>query len=176
MKTTFVEHIWPLFWEKGAPTLLGQIVEFALIIGVAALIARFVRFEFRKVFAKRFRMDRGHAYALSKVIHYAIMILGFYIAIWQTGIDMTKFNILIGAFTVGIGFGLQNVINNFVSGLILLFERPVKVGDTIRIGADTGVIEHIDIRATTIRTPDGAEIIIPNSKLISDQVTKLPCP
>ena len=163
----------PYFWDGKNLTLLAQAMEFVLVIGAAMLVARLVRYEFRKVCTSRFRMERGHAYALSKVIHYAIMIAGFYVAISMTGIDMMKFNILIGAFTVGIGFGLQNVINNFISGLILLFERPVKVGDTIKIGADTGVIEHIYIRASTLRTPDGAEIIIPNSKLISDQVTKL---
>jgi len=163
----------PWFWDGSRLTLPGQVVEFALIIGVALLVARYVRFEFRKICVARFRMDMGHAYALSKVLHYIIMIIGVYVAILMAGIDMMKFNILIGSFTVGIGFGLQNVINNFVSGLILLFERPVKVGDTVRIGTDTGVIEHIRIRASIIRTPDGAEIIIPNSKLISDQVTKL---
>ena len=177
MKTTclfFTERVLPYFWTGKELTVLGQIVEFALIILAAMLIARLVRYEFRKTFTGRFRMDRGHAYALSKVMHYAIMVAGFYVAIAATGIDMMKFNILIGAFSVGVGFGLQNVINNFISGLILLFERPVKVGDTVKVGPDTGVIEHIDIRASVIRTPDGAEIIIPNSKLISDQVTKLP--
>jgi potassium efflux system protein len=86
------------------------------------------------------------------------------------GLDMTKFTILAGAFTVGVGFGLQNIFNNFVSGLILLFERPVQVGDVIQIGDTAGVVERIGIRASIVRTPNGSEIIVPNGKLISDQL------
>jgi small-conductance mechanosensitive channel len=84
---------------------------------------------------------------------------------------MTKFTILAGAFGVGLGFGMQNIVNNFVSGLILLFERPVKVGDLIQMSDTTGVVKHIGIRASIIRTPNSAEIIIPNGNLISNQVT-----
>ena len=89
----------------------------------------------------------------------------------ELGIDLTKLTILVGAFTVGIGFGLQNVINNFVSGLILLFERPIKVGDVIDAGGNVGEVTRIGIRASVIRTADGSEIIVPNGALISSQVT-----
>jgi potassium-dependent mechanosensitive channel len=84
---------------------------------------------------------------------------------------LTKLTILVGAFSVGIGFGLQNVINNFVSGLILLFERPIKVGDVIEVGGNVGEVTRIGIRASVIRTADGSEIIVPNGSLISSQVT-----
>jgi small-conductance mechanosensitive channel len=84
---------------------------------------------------------------------------------------LTKLTILAGAFSVGIGFGLQNVINNFVSGLILLFERPIKVGDVIDVGGNVGEVSRIGIRASVIRTADGSEIIVPNGSLISSQVT-----
>ena len=84
---------------------------------------------------------------------------------------MTKFTILAGAFGVGMGFGLQNIINNFVSGLILLFERPIKVGDMVQLDTATaGTVDRIGIRASIIRTGSGSEIIVPNGKLISDQV------
>jgi potassium-dependent mechanosensitive channel len=79
--------------------------------------------------------------------------------------------ILAGAFSVGVGFGLQNIFNNFVSGLILLFERPVKIGDVVPIEDASGVVEHIGIRASIIRTPNGSEIIVPNGKLISERLT-----
>ncbi|HEY8903993.1 MAG TPA: mechanosensitive ion channel domain-containing protein, partial [Chthoniobacterales bacterium] len=82
-----------------------------------------------------------------------------------------KFTILAGAFSVGVGFGLQNVINNFVSGLIVLFERPIKLNDVIQVGSDMGTVERIGIRATIIRTIAGSEVIVPNGKLISDPVT-----
>lgn len=84
---------------------------------------------------------------------------------------MTRFTILAGAFSVGLGFGLQNIVNNFVSGLIVLFERPVKIGDVIQLEGATGVVERIGIRATVIRTAESSEIIVPNGKLISDRVT-----
>jgi potassium-dependent mechanosensitive channel len=87
------------------------------------------------------------------------------------GVDLNKLTILMGAFTVGVGFGLQNIINNFVSGLILLFERPIKVGDVIDVGGTVGEVRHIGIRATVVRTPDGSEVIVPNGTLISNQVT-----
>src|SRR5687768_10294437 len=86
------------------------------------------------------------------------------------GLDMTKFTILAGAFTVGVGFGLQNIFNNFVSGMILLFERPVQVGDVIQIEDVSGVVERIGIRASIVRTSNGSEVIVPNGKLISERL------
>jgi len=99
-----------------------------------------------------------------------VLLIGFYTAASAVGVDMTKFAILAGAFGVGMGFGLQNIINNFVSGLILLFERPVKVGDVEQMDSASGVVDRIGIRASIIRTGNGSEIIVPNGKLISDQV------
>lgn len=98
-------------------------------------------------------------------------IVPVFIALGALGIDLTKVTILAGAFSVGVGFGLQNVINNFVSGVILLFERPIKIGDVIEIGGTVGEVRRIGIRACVIRTADGSEIIVPNGSLISSQVT-----
>ena len=86
------------------------------------------------------------------MLHYVILLVGFFVALGALGIDLTKVTILAGAFSVGIGFGLQNVINNFVSGLILLFERPIKVGDVIEVGGNVGEVSSIGIRASVIRT------------------------
>jgi len=105
------------------------------------------------------------------MIHYVILFAGFLAAVAALGIDMTKVTILAGAFSVGVGLGLQNIFNNFVSGIILLFERPVKVGDIVQIEDASGVVEHIGIRASIIRTIEGSEIIVPNGKLISERVT-----
>ena len=104
-------------------------------------------------------------------MHYVVLLVGFYIAIAALGADMTKFAILAGAFGVGIGFGLQNVVNNFLSGLILLFERPVQVGDVIEVGNQTGVVRRIGIRASIIALDDKSQLIIPNGQLISEKVT-----
>jgi small-conductance mechanosensitive channel len=116
-------------------------------------------------------LARGIPYAISTMLHYAILLLGFFVALGALGIDLTKLTILAGAFSVGIGFGLQNIVNNFVSGLILLFERPIKVGDVIEVGGNVGEVTRIGIRASVIRTADGSEVIVPNGSLISSQVT-----
>jgi small-conductance mechanosensitive channel len=115
-------------------------------------------------------LSRGLPYAISTVLHYLVLLAGFLVAMAALGVDMTKFTILAGAFTVGVGFGLQNIFNNFVSGLILLFERPVKVGDVVQVGDTSGTVRLIGIRASLIRTPAGSDIIVPNGKLISDQI------
>jgi hypothetical protein len=97
--------------------------------------------------------------------------LGFFVGLAALGVDFAKVTILAGAFTVGIGFWLQTVINNSVCGLILLFERPNKVGDLIQIDTDVGEVRRIGIRACIIRTADGAEVIVPNRAIISNKVT-----
>ncbi|HYZ73317.1 MAG TPA: mechanosensitive ion channel domain-containing protein, partial [Chthoniobacterales bacterium] len=118
-----------------------------------------------------FHLAPGTPYAISTMLHYAILLLGFVIGLGALGIDPGKITILAGAFSVGIGFGLQNIINNFVSGLILLFERPIKIGDVIEVSGNVGEVRRIGIRASVIRTADGSEIIVPNGLLISNQVT-----
>ena len=136
----------------------------------AASVA-FAAFFLEEEIYDRFHLARGPAYAVSTLVHYGVLLVGFYIAIAALGADMTKFAILAGAFGVGIGFGLQNVFNNFFSGLILLFERPVQVGDVIEVGGQTGVVRRIGIRASIIALDDKSQLIIPNGQLISDKVT-----
>ncbi|MCK5668174.1 MAG: mechanosensitive ion channel, partial [Gammaproteobacteria bacterium] len=117
------------------------------------------------------KMERGIKESLKRLIHYGLFTVGFLMAISMAGIDLQKFTILAGAFGVGIGFGLQNIVNNFVSGLILLFERPVKVGDIINIDQDWGTITRIGLRSTVFETFDRSEIIVPNADLIAQKVT-----
>jgi small-conductance mechanosensitive channel len=93
------------------------------------------------------------------------------VAAGLAGIDLTTFGFLAGALGVGIGFGLQNIVSNFISGLILLFERPIQVGDTVDVSGAAGSVTEIGIRASTVRTFDGAEVIVPNADLISKPVT-----
>jgi len=95
----------------------------------------------------------------------------FLLALGALGFDLTKVTILAGAFGVGVGFGLQSIVNNFVSGLILLFERPIQVGDTVEIGDLLGEVSRIGIRASTVRTWRGAEMIVPNAQLVTERVT-----
>jgi len=117
------------------------------------------------------KIDFGVKAALKRLLHYILFTIGFFVAVSMAGLDLQKFTLIAGALSVGIGFGLQNIVNNFVSGLILLFERPVKVGDTINIDDQWGTITRIGMRSTVFETLDRSEIIVPNSDLISQKVT-----
>jgi small-conductance mechanosensitive channel len=150
---------------------LGAVVAFVLTIWFTLLLSRLLRFFLQEEIYDRFHLARGPAYAVSTLVHYVVLLVGFYIAIAALGADMTKFAILAGAFGVGAGFGLQNIFNNFFSGLILLFERPVQVGDLIQVGDQTGVVRRIGIRASIIGLDDKSQLIIPNGQLISEKVT-----
>ncbi|MBV9998561.1 MAG: mechanosensitive ion channel [Verrucomicrobia bacterium] len=149
---------------------LGHVLAFAIAVWASFLVSRFLRFLLEEDVYERFNLPRGLPYAVSTLLHYLVLVAGFFVGLAALGFDMTKFTILAGAFSVGIGFGLQNIINNFVSGLILLFERPIKVGDVIQVDTATGSVERIGIRASVVRTMDGSEVIIPNGTLISNQV------
>ncbi len=149
----------------------GDILLFVAAIWAAFILSRVINFVLREDIYPRFSLETGVPYAISTVLHYVILLLGFLFAIAVAGFDLTQFTILAGAFGVGIGFGLQNIINNFVSGIILLFERPIKVGDWVKIGDSDGYVQHIGIRASLVQDWDETEIIVPNSKLISENVT-----
>jgi len=152
---------------------LGHILSFGLTLWAAILISRFLRFVLDEDVYPRLHLGAGLPYAVSTLLHYMILMFGFFLAIAALGFDMTKMTILAGAFGVGVGFGTQNIVNNFVSGLILLFERPIKVGDAIQVGDAAGVVRKIGIRATTILTTTGSLVVIPNGSLISGNVTNL---
>lgn len=148
----------------------ADVLLFALVVWAAFALSRFVRFALEEDVYPRFALAQGVPYAVSTIVNYLILLLGFFFAVGAAGLDLTRLTVLVGAFGVGIGFGLQNIFNNFVSGLILLFERPVKVGDEIKIGEESGTVRQIGIRASLIRQWDNSEVIVPNSKLISENV------
>ena len=119
----------------------------------------------------RVDLPKGVPETISRLTRYAVIAVGAVIASAAAGLDISRITIIIGALGVGVGFGLQNIVNNFVSGLILLFERPIRVGDTLDLGTTGGVVENIGMRASIVSTWDGAEVIIPNASLISEDVT-----
>ena len=119
----------------------------------------------------RLALEHGVSFAVSAVIRYCFITAGVLLAIAAMGIDFTKVTLLAGAIGVGVGLGLQGVVNNFVSGLILLIERPITAGDAVQVGDSSGVVRSIGVRASMIRTPEGAEVIVPNADLISKAVT-----
>lgn len=150
---------------------LANILEFVLTVWFSFLLSAFIRLILREDVYPRTKMPEGNFYAASSLLHYFILAAGFIAAIAATGLDLTKLNVLTGAFGIGLGFGLQSVVNNFVSGLILLSERPVHVGDTVEVGNVLGKVSRIGIRASTMHTLQGAELIVPNSQLVADKVT-----
>ena len=150
---------------------LGRILAFIVTVWASFLFSRFLRFLLEEDVYHHFQLARGIPQAISTMVHFAVLLLGFFVAMAALGVNLNQVTILAGAFTVGIGFGLQNIVNNFVSGLILLFERPIKVGDVIEVSDKVGEVRRIGIRASVIRTPDGSEVIVPNGTLISNQVT-----
>ena len=169
----------PVFLEKvlgsgvrvrAVEITVGEVLAFVGIVALSFLLARIVCFVLDEEFLPRLHLQRGLPYAISTVVRYVILLAGFSLALVAAGLDLSKATLLAGAFGVGIGFGLQNVVNNFVSGLILLFERPIQVGDTVELESLMGEVTRIGIRASTVRTFQGAEVIVPNGDLISKQV------
>jgi potassium-dependent mechanosensitive channel len=150
---------------------LQQVLVFFATVWAAFAVSRFLRFLLEEDVYYRWHLAQGIPQAISTMVHYAVLLIGFFVSLAVLGFDLTKVTILAGAFSVGVGFGLQTVINNFVCGLILLFERPIKVGDVIQIDTDIGEVRRIGIRACVIRTTDGSEVIVPNGTIISNKVT-----
>jgi small-conductance mechanosensitive channel len=153
---------------------VGDVLAFGIAIWASFKVSSFIRFFLEEDVYPRAHLRKGQPYAVSTLIHYTILTLGFMVAISLLGFDLDRFALVAGAFSVGIGFGLQNIVNNFVSGLILLTERPVEVGDTVSIGPAAevfGEVQRIGIRSSTVRTWQGSEVIVPNGDLVSGQVT-----
>lgn len=149
----------------------ARIVLALLTLTALLMLSGWIRSRLRRRWLTRTTMDRGAREATVTIAGYVGVALAFVIALAVAGFEFTNLAIIAGALSVGIGFGLQAIVNNFVSGLILLFERPIKTGDWIVVGNTEGYVKRISIRSTMIQTFDRADVIIPNSDLIANQVT-----
>jgi small-conductance mechanosensitive channel len=149
---------------------LGSILSFLFILFVGYALSNVITFILRKFLLSQFPAQRGLPFAVSKVTYYVLLVLFFLAALANAGFELSKFTLVTGALGVGVGFGLQNIVNNFVSGLILLFERPIRVGDTVEIGGLVGKVRRIGARSSTIHTFQDAEVIVPNSDLVVKEV------
>jgi len=148
----------------------GNWIVLIVVIWLSYLLAKFVRFLLEDEILIRIKLPRGVPGTISMLTRYTIFTIGFFIAIMAAGFEMDKLAFIMGGLGVGIGFGLQDVFNNFFSGLILAFERPIQTGDTIQLGDMLGKVKEIGIRSSMVRTIDGAEVIVPNSNLVSNEV------
>jgi potassium-dependent mechanosensitive channel len=165
------ETLLQLRWKLGETEIsVGGLATFLSVLVSAILVARLFRFILTEEIFPRIALPRGVPGAVDVLSRYGVLLLGFFIALAAAGVDLTKVTLLIGALGVGIGFGLQNVVNNFVSGLILIFEHPIQVGDVVEVGTSFGEIRKIGFRASVLRTPDGADVIVPNSELVGSRV------
>ncbi len=149
---------------------VSSVVVFIGLIWLSVKLSHLVRFILDVDVLPRLDLPKGVPATISKTSTYLVVTIGSVVAIGAAGLDLTKFTIVVGALGVGIGFGLQNAVNNFVSGLILLFERPINVGDKIEIADVSGMVKDIGIRATVVQTWQGAEVIVPNATLISENL------
>src|SRR5688500_15036384 len=151
-------------------TPLKLIVVITLISALVWVTRRVTRWFVDKVLARR-GVDIGMREALGAIVRYSVILLGALVILQSAGIDLTSLNVLVGAIGVGLGFGLQNITSNFFSGLILLLERPLKIGDRVEIAGVAGEVREIGARATTLVTDESVAVIVPNSQFISERVT-----
>lgn len=167
-----IVSVWNFGFDSGELNFtIGNVSIFFFTLWITILLSKIISAVLEQDVLRKLRLKRGVPKTISTLAKYAIITIGFLVAIAAAGFKLQNLTIIISAFGVGIGFGLQDVINNFISGLILLFERPIQVGDSVQVGTLWGKVEHIGIRSSIIRTFDGSEVIVPNGMLISQEVT-----
>jgi small-conductance mechanosensitive channel len=149
---------------------LWSIGLFVIIIVFSTFLSKVIQLFLQDEVLPKANLGRGFPETISMLVKYLIVGVGYFVAITSLGFEMSQLTIIFGALSVGIGFGLQNIFNNLVSGLILIFSRPIRIDDIIEINTMIGSVKSIGIRSSNVRTFDGAEVIIPNGNLISNEV------
>jgi len=149
---------------------LGSVLLFILSILVAFWVAKTIRLVLQDEILPKMALPRGVGNSISTLSYYALVTIGIFVALAAAGFELSQLTFVVGALGVGIGFGLQNVVNNFVSGLILMFERPVQPGDIVEVSGTSGKVREIGMRATTLTTFEGADVVVPNGTLLSDKL------
>ncbi len=149
---------------------LGNVATFLLSVFLAFWLAKTTRGLLREDILPNLSLPRGVANSVSSLSYYALLMLGLLVALAAAGFEVGKLTLLVGALGVGIGLGLQSVVNNFVSGLILMFERPIQPGDIVEVTGTSGTVREIGMRATTLSTFDGADVVVPNGTLLSEKL------
>ena len=152
------------------PISLSDVLGALIIIGITLALGRNLPGLLEVLVLSRLKLAQGSAYATTTLLSYAIFGIGFVITLSTLGVSWDKLQWLVAALSVGLGFGLQEIFANFISGLIILFERPVRIGDVVTIGNLSGTVSKIRIRATTITDFDRKEIIVPNKTFVTDQL------
>ncbi len=159
-----------LFTFGGEKFSLGSVTELLVKAIVVLLVAGVIKHLLKKRILPRFGLDVGTRESLSAITSYIVTIIGFLIVLETTGINLSSLAVFAGGLGIGFGIGLQNLASNFISGLTLLFEQPIKVGDYIEVDKLAGTVEEIAIRSSTIRTINGVFVIVPNSHFLDNNV------
>ncbi len=160
-----------LFEINQTPVTISSILMFVVVFLIFILISRIVNKVILKGLLTKLEVEPSHRYTIIRIGHYVVMIIGAIVAFQFIGINLGGLAVIFGLLSVGIGFGLQNVTSNFIAGLILLFERPIKIGDRVTVGDTEGDVMAINMRSTAILTLNNITIIVPNSQFISERVT-----
>ena len=164
----------PLSWNAPLPGVALSLIQIflliALLIAVFWLSSRTKRFLFNRFLAQS-GLDRSLQYAIAQIVSNVVLIVGIFIVLDNAGIHLGALAVFAGAVGVGVGFGLQNIASNFISGLVILAERPITIGDRVEVAGIVGQVQHIRARSTVIVTNDNITMIVPNSKFIDSPVT-----
>ena len=148
----------------------GLLLDAVILLYAAYCFSKSIRATLIQSVFPRYKVDAGIQQSIIRLLHYAVMLVGVLLFLGTLGFSLTSLTIIGGALSVGLGFGLQEIVKNFASGLILLFERPIKVGDTIQVGDELAEVKELGLRATVVQTANNAEIVMPNADLITGQV------
>jgi small-conductance mechanosensitive channel len=164
----------PLSWNAPLPAIKLTLFQLFLLVGLLIAVfwfsSRTKRFLFNRFLAKS-GLDRGLQYAIAQIVSNIVLIVGIFIVLDNAGIHLGTLTVFAGAVGVGIGFGLQNIASNFISGLVILAERPIAIGDRIEVAGIAGQVQHIRARSTVILTNDNITMVVPNTKFIDSPVT-----
>ena len=164
----------PLAWSAPIPGVTISLLQIFLLVGLLVLVfwisSRTKRFLFNR-FLVHSGLDRSLQYAISQIASNVVLVVGIFVVLQNTGIRLEALTVFAGAVGVGIGFGLQNITSNFISGLVILAERPITIGDLVEVGGVTGQVQKIRARSTVLVTSDNITTIIPNQKFIDSPVT-----
>jgi small-conductance mechanosensitive channel len=164
----------PLPWSRPLPGLSLSLIQIflliALLIAVFWISSRTKRFLFNR-FLNNSGLDRSLQYAISQIVANVVLVVGVFVVLENTGINLGALTVFAGAVGVGVGFGLQNIASNFISGLVILAERPITIGDRVEVAGITGEVQQIRARSTVLLTSDNIAMIVPNTKFIDSPVT-----
>jgi len=152
------------------PFTLGHLVELIFLLAAVWIAEMIFRRLFLARLLRRSRLRPSVQFAITKITRYTILALGTYLSLEAVEINLNSLAFLVGALGVGVGFGLQNIVSNFISGLIILTEAPIALGDRVEVSGTVGRVTQINLRSTTVTTADNISIIIPNSNLITGTV------